>query len=446
MRSRYSPTGAVLLLLALGGCREVEEFLPGFEPPPTPRESYVRSLEGAGLAGTALVEDWTTAGDRALAAPVTIASPFAEEGYLAPHEPAALGWRFAARRGQAVAVDAAIGPDTAAAVFVDVFEVPRDAADPLREIANTDTAGTITFEPRRDAEYIVRIQPELLRGGRYTVRIRAGASLAFPVQGRSSGAIQSFFGDVRDGGARDHHGVDIFAPRGTPVLAAARGYVRSVRETGRGGKVVWLNDEARGLSLYYAHLDSQLVERGEYVEIGDTLGLVGNSGNARSTPPHLHFGIYRRGAGPADPWWYVHSPDTTPARLAVDTAVFGDWTRTAGEGVRLRTAPDDDAHAIAELPRHTALRVIGGAGGWFRIALPDGTHGFVAARLTEDADRPLRNTVLAQAVDLTAAPAPGAAVIINLVPGDAVPVIARFGDYLLVRKDGLPHGWLPADS
>jgi murein DD-endopeptidase MepM/ murein hydrolase activator NlpD len=424
----------------------VEDILPSFEPPLTARESYVRSLESAGLAGTALVGDWTAAGERALASPVTIASPFAEEGYFSPHEPAALGWRFAARRGQAVAVHADVGPDTATAVFIDIFEVPRDTADPLRGIASTDTAGIITFEPRRDAEYIVRIQPELLRGGRYNVRIRAGASLSFPVAGRSSGAIQSFFGDVRDGGARDHHGVDIFAPRGTPVLAAARGYVRSVRETGRGGKVVWLNDEARGLSLYYAHLDSQLVERGQFVDIGDTLGLVGNTGNARTTPPHLHFGIYRRGEGPTDPWWFVHVPDTTPPRLAVDTAAFGDWTRTRSEGVRLRVSPDDDAPSLAELPRHTALRVIGGAGAWFRIALPDGTSGFVAARLTEAADEPLRSTIVAQAVDLTAAPAPGAAVVANLLPGDAVPVIARFGDYLLVRKDGHPQAWLPADS
>lgn len=61
--------------------------------------------------------------------------------------------------------------------------------------------------------------------------------------------------------------------------------------TPRGGKVVWMRDEARGMSLYYAHLDSQHVAAGAYVRPGDTLGFVGKTGNARTTPPHLHFGI-----------------------------------------------------------------------------------------------------------------------------------------------------------
>src|SRR5690606_6321435 len=132
-----------------------------------------------------------------------------------------------------------------------------------------------------------------LRAGRVTVTLAAEPALAFPVEGRGTGAVGSFFGADRDGGARSHHGVDIFAPRGTPVLAAAEGTVSRVRETPRGGKVVWLRDEARGQNLYYAHLDSQLVAGGERVRVGDTLGLVGNTGNARTTPPHLHFGIYR---------------------------------------------------------------------------------------------------------------------------------------------------------
>src|SRR5690606_27464151 len=87
---------AALLLTILAACGEVEELLPTFEAPLTPRESYVKSLENAGLAETALVRDWTAAGESALAAPVTIATPFAEEGYFSPHEPAALGWRFSA--------------------------------------------------------------------------------------------------------------------------------------------------------------------------------------------------------------------------------------------------------------------------------------------------------------------------------------------------------------
>jgi hypothetical protein len=61
----------------------------------------------------------------------------------------------------------------------------------------------------------------------------------------------------------------------------------------------------RTISLYYAHLDKQLVEAGQRVKKGDTLGLVGNTGNARFTPSHLHFGIYNY-HGAVDPWPFVN--------------------------------------------------------------------------------------------------------------------------------------------
>ena len=444
MRSR--PWIPVLLVaVAVAACDEVEELLP-FDPDVTPRERYVQALEDAGLAGTALVTEWAAAGDVAIEAPVTVSWPFAEEGYFAPERPGALGWRVTGQRGQAVAIEASLTPGDGR-LFVDVWEVPRDTAEAPRRVAYADSAapGTIEFEPRRTTDYIIRVQPELLRGGRYQVRITSDATLAFPVHDRSTRNVQSFFGDVRDGGARDHHGVDIFAPRGTPVLAAANGTVGGVRETSRGGKVVWLTDERRGLRIYYAHLDSQLVASGTRVQIGDTVGLVGNTGNARTTPPHLHFGVYRRGEGPIDPWWFLHRPDTTPSRVTVDTAAFGRWTRTAGEGVRLRASPDDDSRLLAELPVHTALRVIGGAGAWFRVETPDGRPGFVAARLTETTDRPIRSAVLDEAGAVQAAPAPDAAVIARLEPGAAVPVLAQYGGYVLVRRDGQPPGWLSLD-
>lgn len=69
-----------------------------------------------------------------------------------------------------------------------------------------------------------------------------------------------------------------------------------------GGNVVWLRDPARGLTHYYAHLDTVLVASGQRVRRGDTLGTVGNTGNARATPPHLHFGLYDGGALDPEPF------------------------------------------------------------------------------------------------------------------------------------------------
>src|SRR5690606_36294345 len=147
-----------------------------------------------------------------------------------------------------------------ALLFLDVFRASADtAAEPVHVAAADSGARFLQLEPSRTADYIIRVQLELLRGGRYRVRVHTQPTLTFPVHGAGERAIGSRFGAPRDGGAREHHGIDIFVPRGTPVLAGATGVVSRVRETPRGGRVVWLRDEGRGQSLCYAHLDSQLV-------------------------------------------------------------------------------------------------------------------------------------------------------------------------------------------
>ena len=127
------------------------------------------------------------------------------------------------------------------------------------------------------------------------------AVLAMPVQGVRPGRVADTWGAPRDGGARRHQGQDIFARRGTPVVAAAGGYVLRVAEHGRGGKVVWVLG-AGGRRYYYAHLDAHApgLSAGDRVEPGLVLGAVGTTGNARGTPPHLHFGVYGPG-GAIDP-------------------------------------------------------------------------------------------------------------------------------------------------
>src|SRR5690606_40254314 len=130
-----------------------------------------------------------------------------------------------------------------------------------------------------------------------SISIVSQGILAFPIANKSTQNIASFWGDPRDGDARKHEGGDVFASRGTPVVAASAGRVRRVGDNRLGGKVVWLSSSELGHSQYYAHLDSQLVNVGQSVSAGDTIGLVGNTGNAITTAPHLHFGIYRSGRG-----------------------------------------------------------------------------------------------------------------------------------------------------
>ena len=111
--------------------------------------------------------------------------------------------------------------------------------------------------------------------------------------------FSSSWGAARSGG-RQHQGVDMFAARGTPVVAAGPGTVR-VGNNGLGGLTVNLHDIA-GNRYYYAHLDSVRVQNGQYVEAGQILGGAGTSGNAAGTPPHLHWQVHPAGGGPVDPF------------------------------------------------------------------------------------------------------------------------------------------------
>jgi murein DD-endopeptidase MepM/ murein hydrolase activator NlpD len=119
---------------------------------------------------------------------------------------------------------------------------------------------------------------------------RDPGQLVVPVAGVQPERLSSSFGAPRSGG-RKHQGIDIFAHRGTPVLAAAPGRVIRVGHNQLGGRVVWVAGAGARL-YYYAHLNSFSVEEGETVAAGDELGHVGNSGNAATTPPHLHFEIH----------------------------------------------------------------------------------------------------------------------------------------------------------
>jgi murein DD-endopeptidase MepM/ murein hydrolase activator NlpD len=125
-------------------------------------------------------------------------------------------------------------------------------------------------------------------------------TLAMPVKGVSRRQIADTFGAERTGG-RSHSGQDIFARRGTPVYSATEGVVLRVGENDLGGKVVFVYG-AGGRRYYYAHLDDFAPElaAGDVVTTETLLGYVGTTGNAKGTPPHLHFGLYGAG-GAIDP-------------------------------------------------------------------------------------------------------------------------------------------------
>jgi murein DD-endopeptidase MepM/ murein hydrolase activator NlpD len=121
------------------------------------------------------------------------------------------------------------------------------------------------------------------------------SELVVPVQGVARETLRGSWGQPRPGNRR-HEGIDIFARRGTPVVAAAPGAVTRVGHDRLGGNVVWVAGAGARL-YYYAHLDEFApgLRPGLDVPAGYTLGRVGTSGDARGTSPHLHFGIYPAG-------------------------------------------------------------------------------------------------------------------------------------------------------
>ena len=122
----------------------------------------------------------------------------------------------------------------------------------------------------------------------------------FPVAGGTTFSNDWMFG--RPGG-RLHQGIDLFAARGTPLVAVADGSVFRVGYNGLGGWRLWVRDTG-GNTFYYAHLDaySPAAVEGASVARGTVLGYVGDSGDARGTSPHVHFEIHPAGGGPVPPY------------------------------------------------------------------------------------------------------------------------------------------------
>jgi murein DD-endopeptidase MepM/ murein hydrolase activator NlpD len=131
----------------------------------------------------------------------------------------------------------------------------------------------------------------------------AGGGLVIPVAGMTPDKLTDTWGDARGDGTRQHHAIDIMAPRGTPVLAAAAGTVEKIFESHDGGHTVYIRRTDPAWQDYYAHLDSYApgLQEGQAVKQGQQIGQVGSSGDASPDAPHLHYEIHRM--APADGWW-----------------------------------------------------------------------------------------------------------------------------------------------
>ncbi|MES2001868.1 MAG: M23 family metallopeptidase [Pseudomonadota bacterium] len=129
------------------------------------------------------------------------------------------------------------------------------------------------------------------------------AGLAIPVAGIKPSQLVDTFTAARAGGARSHDAIDIMAPDGTPVFAAADGTVEKLFDSARGGITLYERSSDQRWVYYYAHLSAYApgLAEGQTVKRGQMIGRVGHSGDASPDGPHLHFAINQMAAG--EKWW-----------------------------------------------------------------------------------------------------------------------------------------------
>ena len=128
--------------------------------------------------------------------------------------------------------------------------------------------------------------------------------LAIPVAGIKPDQLVDTYTQARAGGQRTHDAIDILAPEGTPVIAAAPGRIEKLFfSNGGGGVTAYVRSPDRRWSYYYAHLLSYApgLAEGQQVRRGQVIGRVGHTGNANPAGPHLHFAILRM--NPGERWW-----------------------------------------------------------------------------------------------------------------------------------------------
>ena len=148
------------------------------------------------------------------------------------------------------------------------------------------------------------------------------AQISVPVQGVPARGLADTWNAPRSGGRR-HQGIDIFAARDTPVTSPVPGLVLGVGTNRLGGQVVRVLGPGRQVH-YFAHLSRfGQVRRGMRIEAGHLLGYVGTTGNARGTPPHLHYGIYNLPGGATNPFPVLAATKGTRTRWLSSTTSSG---------------------------------------------------------------------------------------------------------------------------
>lgn len=480
------------IMVVLAGCATEEIISEQYEPDAS-YEEYVRAMHELGMSNSRIGAAWVASGELEGAEPVIAATPFQERRFLDPREPQAVFYLVEGMRGHRL--DIAVNGPSGSAYFLDAYRLPaeyrpridsgqgnwQDVPWQRGEAEQAASAGGVqhgeselSFEPRQHRFYLIRLQPQLLEGGEFTIRITADAALAWPVPGTSHEDIWSVFGAPRDGGVRIHHGVDIFAPRHTPLVTISEeSYIRTVGQRDRGGNTVSITDRQRDLMLYYAHLEDQEHDiEGQTVPSGTRVGTMGNTGNAMTTPPHLHIGIYEGSwRRPLDPWYFIVPLNTDPPGIAELPAALGEYARIVPASADIIAYPaqtsstlpspavtdgrgdglPESAYPVTSFPAGPALaarlangtpvRLTGVLGGYAHVTVPDGIRGYLPVQalgsLQQTGERTIeQETMITERVGGSFLP------VAVAQAGDVVRDLGGYSSFRLVETSDGQRGWI----
>ncbi len=426
----------ILLISLLLSCRQQGGVRSAFSEK-TPFESYKAKLEKAALDSSAMGMRWLNAREQALADSLTFEPPFSETVFFKPENTDAFAYYLSIPAGRKVhfSFTSDLDPEE---LFIELFAIDNNDFKLHSSYSKEDSL--LSYEENESSTIVLIVQPALLAQGYLQLTVSDSPAYGFPVLEGTDASIRSFFGMDRDGGSRRHEGVDIFAARGTPVIAPVSGLVSRVGENRLGGNVVWLADSDRKLSLYFAHLDEQLVRSGQRVRAGDTLGLVGNTGNARTTPTHLHFGIYKRGYGAIDPLTYINNPENLVSNASLDTANFDTWHRVNATRLNFRSAPEIADNVTNQLLLHHPLRVVGKQGEWLKVKTKNDATGYVSENLVAPA------VAAIEVIDKENNSPLNNSAIIKIWPSATIDVVAATENERLLFHETTGYYWIEMDD
>ncbi|RMA65789.1 M23 family metallopeptidase [Ulvibacter antarcticus] len=343
---------------------------------PDARDLYKRQFE---KRDSSLLR-WKKAYEYAKKDSLLITLPYSESGIFSNSIPTTYSYDVRLREDEQIVISIETEIDTAL-VFISLFQKTRNRGIPLKLLKISKEADSkLAHQVKNYAYYKIIVQPEISLNSPFTLKIYTAPVYSFPISGGENKDIRGFWADPRDAGARSHDGVDIFAPKGTPLVAATKGVISSSGDHGLGGKQVWLKDGVYGKTLYYAHLDSIFVAQGDRVKQGDTIGLVGNTGNAITTEPHLHFGIYEGKRKAVNPLPYIKKAAPEPIKTP-NTISKGFITTNRAN---LRKGPAEVFPVYGSLKKNDTVIILGRHRDWFHIQFSDSLKGFIEPKFLSE--------------------------------------------------------------